>query len=171
MIKFDVLGLGESLKEYKPSGNKTIGVNDIWKHYSVDYLICIDRPSGFSKERFKTILNSKPIKFFSHLEDWKIYNPNFELMILTSPRGSLDNIEGTGICYSNNSMFVAVVMAYKLGAKEINIFGADFNTHPNFQDNKIHTTLKDFKKLFLYLKSKGIKINISKGSKLNQFSF
>ena len=39
-MKIDVLGLGESLKEYKPSKNKTIGVNDIFKHHKVDYLVC-----------------------------------------------------------------------------------------------------------------------------------
>ena len=35
----EVLGLGPSISEYVPSGNETIGVNDIFKHYPVDNLL------------------------------------------------------------------------------------------------------------------------------------
>jgi len=101
------------------------------------------------------------------LEEWKRIMPTFELIELSKGRGNLNDIDNT-FAYSNNSVFVAVVLAYKLGATEINIYGADFNTHAAFNGNMLLATLDDFKKLFDFLKEKGIKITVSKGSKLNQ---
>lgn len=167
-MKVDVLGLGESIEQFKPSSNITIGVNDIWKHFPVDYLVLVDRPNRFNTERLNQIIDSTPMKFYSHIDEWKDLVPNFNKINLAGPRGKIDNIESDDICYSNNSTFVAVVIAYKLGAKEINIFGADFNNHPNFNNRSIEVAINDFKGLFDYLKLKGIKINISKGSRLNE---
>ena len=96
--------------------------------------------------------------------------PTFELIKLNSGRGNIKEIESENYCYSNNSPYVAVVLAYKLGATTINIYGVDFNTHKNFKDNMLLAAIKDFKVLFDYLKSKGIKINVTKSSKLNFYS-
>lgn len=166
-MEIDVLGLGESLKEFKPSGNITIGVNDIWKHYQTDYVVCVDRINAFTVERLRTIMKSKPKKFLTHLDEWERIMPTFELIELSKGRGNLNDIDNT-FAYSNNSVFVAVVLAYKLGATKINIFGADFNTHAAFNGNKLLAALDDYKNLFDFLKEKGIKITVSKGSKLNQ---
>jgi hypothetical protein len=166
-MKFDVLGLGESLKEFKPSKNKTIGVNDIFKHHSTDYLVCVDKPSRFTKDRLNTILKSDVKKFYTHLNEWSRLKVRTQIIKLNGLRGSLKGIEGDEVCYSNNSTFVAVVLAYKMGATQINIYGADFNTHPNFKNTLLETALEDFQKLFDYLIEQGVKINISKGSKLN----
>jgi hypothetical protein len=167
-MKVDVLGLGDSLKEYKYEGNLSIGVNDIYKYHSVDALVLVDKPGRFEKERLKTIKESKPAIFYSHLKEWSNLVDNFKLIDLIGPRGSLKGIESDKYCYSNNSTFVAVVLAYKLGATEINVFGADFKTHPNFKDRLLEVALDDFKQLFLYLKSKGIVLNVSEGSKLKE---
>ena len=167
-MNIDVLGLGESLKEFKPSENITIGVNDISKYYPVDFLVCVDKPDRFSKDRLKTILDSNVKKFYTHLNEWSRLKIKTQIIKLNGIRGSLKGIEGDSVCYSNNSTFVAVVIAYKIGATQINIYGADFNTHPNFKDTLLETALDDFEKLFDYLKSKGVEINISKGSKLNE---
>ena len=166
----NVLGLGESLKDFKQDGSITIGVNDIWKYHKTHYIVCVDRINAFSVERFKTIHHSKPIKFLSHLEEWQPLMPTFELIKLNSGRGNIKEIESENYCYSNNSPYVAVVLAYKLGATTINIYGVDFNTHKNFKDNMLLAAIKDFKVLFDYLKSKGIKINVTKSSKLNFYS-
>ena len=74
-MKVDILGLGESLKEYSPSDNITIGVNDIFKFHPVDYLVCVDNPQRFSAERFNTIINSNHKKFYTHYKKYK--NPIF----------------------------------------------------------------------------------------------
>jgi len=121
-----VLGLGESVNEFINNGSTTIGVNDIWKHHKADYVVCVDRINAFTVNRLSTILKSKPKKFLTHLEEWKRIMPTFELIELSKGRGNLNDIDNT-FAYSNNSVFVAVVLAYKLGATEINIYGADFN--------------------------------------------
>jgi len=167
-MKIDVLGLGESLKEFKPSDNKTIGVNDIFKHHSVDYLVCVDKPGRFTKERLNTILNSDVKKFYTHLNEWSRLKIKVQIIKLNGVRGSLNGIEEDVFCYSNNSTFVAVVLAYKMKAKQINIYGADFNTHPNFKDSLLDTALKDFKQLFDYLKEQDVEINVANGSKLKE---
>jgi len=168
-MKADVLGLGESLKDYSPSKNNiTFGVNDIFKHHHVDYLVCVDRITAFTPERFATIKASTCLKFYTHLEEWQNHLKNVQLFSLSGPRGCIKGIESQDVPYSNNSTFVAVVLAYKHGAKEINIFGADFNTHKNFKINKGEIVLKDFKKLFDYMKSKGVVINVANGSRLNE---
>jgi len=164
-----VLGLGESLKEYSPNENiTTFGVNDIFKYYPVDYLVCVDRIHKFTARRFEAISKSTHKKFYTHLDEWKGHVNNVQLINLTGSRGCIKGIEGNNICYSNNSTFVAVVIAYKHGAKKISIYGADFNTHPNFKDAKGEAALQDFKRLFYYLKSKGVIINVAKGSRLNE---
>ena len=167
-MKIDVLGLGESLKEFKPSENITIGVNDINKYYPVDYLVCVDKPDKFTKDRLKTILDSNVKKFYTHINEWSRLKTKTQIIQLNGIRGSLKGIESNEFCYSNNSTFVVVVLAYKMGATQINIYGADFNTHPNFKNNLLKTALEDFKRLFNYLKEQGVEINISKGSKLNE---
>lgn len=166
-MKVSVLGLGESVNEFKPNGSITIGVNDIWKHHPTDYIVCVDRINAFTVKRLRTIMFSKPKKFFTHLEEWKRIMPTFELIELSKGRGNLNDIDNT-FAYSNNSVFVAVVLAYKLGATEINIFGADFNTHAAFNGNMLFAALDDFKRLFDFLKDKGIKITVTKSSKINQ---
>ena len=163
----DVLGLGESIADFKDSSNITIGVNDIAKYWQTDYTVCVDRINAFEVCRLSTIIKSTPIKFYTHLEEWKRIMPTFELIELSKGRGNINDIENT-FAYSNNSVFVAVVLAYKLGATEINIFGADFNTHKAFNGNMLLAALDDFKKLFDYLKEKGVKINVTKSSKLNE---
>ena len=162
-MTFDVLGLGESIKEFTPKGNITIGVNDVAKHFSTDYLVVVDKPEKFTKERLQTIVDHR-CTMYTHLKEWLPYR-KVKIIELSFGRGNLNDIETERFCYSNNSTFVAVVLAYKLGATKINIFGADFNNHPNL-DTK--TVLIDFKKLFDYLKSKGITINVTKSSALNQ---
>ena len=167
-MKVDVLGLGESLRTYVRSNNYKIGVNDIFKRHTVDALVCVDRINAFTPERFATIKATPYSIFYTHLEEWKNHLRDVQLIKLSGPRGSIKGIESNDVPYSNNSTFVAVVLAYKHGATEINIFGVDFNTHPNFKDRKGDVALKDFKKLFDYLRSKKIKINVSTGSRLKE---
>ena len=168
-MDFDVICCGESALKYSNTGNITIGVNDCNKIYPVDYLVCVDLPSAFSKERFKTILNSKPKKFFSQLREWDNLVNNYEKIEFVNGSGLFNDYDKK-ICYSNNSPFVACVMAYKLGARRINLYGADFNSHPNFIDViNLKKTLKDFNGLNKVLLSKGCNLYVTQESKLSAF--
>jgi len=128
----DVLGMGESLSLYKPCGNITFGVNDIFSKQPVDYLVCVDKISAFAPERLMTIYGSDPIAFLSHLDEWSC-KPNFFKIQLQKyyPKNiaDLDTVEIPKSCFSP---YVAIGLAYKMFKPEkIRIFGVDMTTHPH----------------------------------------
>lgn len=169
MKTIDVLGLGESISGYNNTGNETIGVNDIFKHYPVDHLLVMDQPHRFAKERLATIILSTPKKFYSSVRDdkecyvWESLVPNFTPIKTEKGRGYLKTLDDPDTySISSNSPFTACVMAYKMGAKKIVMYGVDFNTHPHLsKDNSIETILLHYKKLFDELKGKGVIIGVS----------
>ncbi|MES2397948.1 MAG: hypothetical protein V4549_18190 [Bacteroidota bacterium] len=168
-MNIDVIACGESALKYAYTGNITVGVNDCYKIHPVDYLVCVDLPRAFEKERLRQILNSRPIKFYTQLSDWKALMKTYEHIDFANGSGVLKRFgKDNTICYSNNSAFVACVIAYKLGAKQINLYGADFNTHPNFIDNNLKKTLKDFKALDNLLSLNGCKLMVTKESRLSE---
>jgi len=168
-MTIDVICCGESSSRYKDSGKITIGVNDVYKIFPVQHLVVIDLPSAFKKERLRQILNSRPVKFYSQLEEWKPLMKTFEYIEFANGSGNLSNFgRDKKIYYSNNSAFVAVVIAYKIGGTDIRVYGADFNTHPNFtEENNLKKTLKDFKLLSLLLAENNCKLSVTKESKLS----
>jgi hypothetical protein len=155
----DVLGLGESITTYKRENNKnniTIGVNDIAKHYFTDYLVIVDQPGRFPKERLANIKANKQAKVYSHIKIWAEHFNNFNYIKLEHRRSFLD-LDSDRYSYSNNSTYLACILAYKLGAKEINLYGADFVTHNSLSsDLAFKRTLSDFIALSAELSKKGI---------------
>ena len=165
MKTIHVLGLGPSLSHYKPDGNTTIGVNDIWKHHKTDYVVCVDVPKRFDKDRLKTIIDCKPHEFYTcYPKDWNGLRNNTGLK-LAPIRGSVGTLtDRNQICFSNNSAFVATVMAYHLRAKRIILHGVDFTGHKNLSDPIIQRSAIDhFVKLFFALNKWGV--NLMVGSK------
>jgi hypothetical protein len=142
IMTIEILGLGESLSEYQPNENLTIGVNDIHSRIKTDYVVCVDNFEAFTKERLNTILKSQCKGFYSQLECWRNI-PNFKRIELHR----LAKLTDEKFRYSNNSTFVACVLAYKLGAKKIILWGVDFRTHQNFKGNSYTKAIEDFKQL------------------------
>lgn len=151
-----VLGLGETIKYY--SGNSTtIGVNDIYRYFNTDYIVCIDRPGRFTKERLEYIKGSKPKKMYSQLDDWKELQ-GYEKITIKPFNGQL-SWEAVG--HSNNSPFVACIISYLLGFKEIVMYGVDFNTHSSLKSERhIARILKDYKLLHDRLQEEGISLRL-----------
>lgn len=156
-MKVNVLGLGESLKEFKEDGSITIGVNDIHSKVKTDYVVCIDVQKAFNRERLKTILKTNCKGFYSQSDEWELID-NFTKIEFNKVRGLLNGLDSERFCYSNNSTYVAVILAYKLGAKEIVIWGADFVTHPNFKNHSFDRVIEDFKALNKALKERGVNL-------------
>lgn len=159
-MKFAVLGLGESLNSFKqePSVN-TIGCNDIYKYVATDYIVCCDPRRVFTPERLKTIETSTPLVFFSFFQEWKSsFIGNFELMQKSKVSGSLKTLQDrNNVCFSISSAFVACVKAYHLGAKEITMYGVDFNSHKELsKPEKLNRITKDFLNLHRELSYKGV---------------
>ncbi len=162
-----VIGKGESKKFFKHDGNVTIGVNDVNKWIKTDHIVVVD-PMDNLKEMHKTFRNSNAM-FWSQNEDNRNYVKNFTLIELARGRGVLDDFDSDRFVYSITSPFVAVHLAYKLGAKNIVMWGVDFNTHPNFDTDSLRNrALKDFGNLRKKLNERGV--NFYVGHEMSMFS-
>lgn len=162
-----VIGKGESKEFFKYDGNITIGVNDVNKWIKTDHIVVVD-PMDAYKEGHETFRNSNAM-FWSQLEDNRNYVKNFTLIELARGRGVLDEFDSDRFVYSITSPFVAVHLAYKLGAKNIVMWGVDFNTHPNFDTDSLRNrALKDFGNLRKKLNERGV--NFYVGHEMSMFS-
>lgn len=163
-----ILGTGESLKEFKPDGNMTVGVNDIHAYYPAEYVVCVDTPEVFTKERLNAIVSGTHRLFVSPFD----YNfvPNFCRIKLTEHgRSNFADLDNANVLtYSNNSPFAACCFAYNYMVEEIVIWGADFNNHPHFNGKKLDRAMNDFAMLHKLLKAR--KVNLYVGSKISQLS-
>ena len=158
-----VIGLGKSAEGYENKGEQAIGVNDAYKIYPVDYLICVDPPVRFNKKRLATIRNSSPIEFLSHYSEWASFMPMFRQIKLAPIRFDLRYLDSDLYCYSDNSPFVAVVHAYKMGASEIVMYGVDFVDHPALNKDEHHNKriLKMYFELSKELARRNVKLYVS----------
>jgi len=133
VLKTAVLGLGPSIQSFEPMGFDTvIGVNDIYRHYPADAVVCLDYPRVFDPVRLKYITNCNPLKFYSQIVAWDT-RPDFEKITLIPgyPDKSL-NLDIPGYWKSFCSPFVAVQIAFKIyGSEEIHLFGVDMTNHPH----------------------------------------
>lgn len=158
-----VLGLGPSRIEYVPDGNKTIGCNDIWNYVKTNYVVCVDKPRCFDNEpeRMRAMMTGRQERFITHLPQWKPIVNNYYQIQLSDHRSDLSQLD-THVPHSNNSAFVACVMAYKFGAKKIITHGVDFHGHHKLgQDRIIKHCVKDFKDLQVALFERGVELRCS----------
>jgi len=138
-----VLGLGESICDFVKKENKgtTIGVNDIDMHIAPDYLVCLDLPHSFPPSRWEVIKNTNAKYIFSHRDlGFK------EKQVEVSFRSSFDyQLSNQQLNKSIISPFVACVIAYWMGAKRIEVYGVDMNTHHIKHNNG--RIIRDFKNI------------------------
>lgn len=165
--------MGNSISRYEYSSNITVGVNDVNKFFTnsyTDYLCVVDLPNAFSKERLNTIVNSQCQKFFTPFDQWRPLVQRYQQIKLAAGRGNLTELNNKQVvCYSNNSTFVATVLAYKIGAKEIFLYGADFNDHPNFTGDSWSRAIEDFRNLDKMLSINNCKLRVTNESALSKY--
>jgi len=131
-MTIDVLGLGPSIEKYfNHDWHITFGVNDIYKHYPVDYLVCIDRPENFTLDRLKVINESYPKKFYTHLDSWQ--RPDLEMIELIKNYDCKLNLKQ--IPHSIESPYVAAALAFNIfHPTEIVLYGCDYTDHWKLKD-------------------------------------
>lgn len=116
----NILGLGETLNQYKPNGGITIGVNDICTFVDVDILVLQDKPHAFSFERYENIINILPTQIFTNQKEWQeAFNYRLVKLIHEEIKPGYD------------STYLAIKIAavyYK--PTQINLYGVDFTNHP-----------------------------------------
>src|SRR6187402_127261 len=106
-----VLALGPSIKQFKPDGNFTIGVNDVSKHHDPDVLMVI---STLPVERADYVRVSQCKKLLSHMPVWSSH-PAYEYIGGNMSPWFQDRhniLDGKTIYYSNNTPFMCCSWAY-----------------------------------------------------------
>ena len=161
-----VCGCGTSLLGFDKhhSDYITIGVNDVPRLFEPTYMLVTDHQGRFQQQFRKDLVNnSKAKRLFTCASGWR--HPNmvhFEL-----GEKALKNLDSYHkIDHFVNSPYVAVNLAYKLGARNIGIIGVDFNNghfynpndgkHPVLQINYLKQVKSAYSILHKQLKDRGV---------------
>lgn len=171
--RFIVCGTGPSIDTWDwPTDNSDqviIGVNDFGKYFDPDYLVCIDSHNAFTSSRWEYIYNTQADYVFSHLK-LPIRDTGKLVKIDFSNRNVYDLASPNKLHKSYLSPYVAVNIAYWMGASEIYMIGVDLVNHP--LKNRITQINKDFFNLGQSLRSKGVQLyNASSISLINTVPF
>jgi Glycosyl transferase family 2/Glycosyl transferases group 1 len=119
-----VCGCGASLKLLERPGRfVTIGVNDVGRLFTPDYLVVVNERRQFAADRYVHVERSQAKAVFSQLELAHPRAVRFRL----GRRGGVDLADPECLHYSSNSPYVAVNLARHLGARRIGLIGIDFD--------------------------------------------
>lgn len=119
-----VCGCGRSLRDFAPPPDVlTIGVNDVGRVFTPDYLVVVNERRQFAPGRFEFVEQSQAKAVFSQLE---LGHPRLVRFRL-GQRGGVDRGDSGTLHYSNNSPYVAVELARVLGAARVGLVGIDFD--------------------------------------------
>lgn len=166
-MRCNVLGLGPSLRIFQkelPAGI-TVGVNDIWKRYRVDYVVCIDKPDVFAPERREVIEQCTPAAFYSHIDLWEQYHgERFRQLNLTGRFAANKFDDWNALPRGLDSTYIACMVAYHLGARGIVLYGADFIGHPNLDEpGKIKRIQDCYRALEYHMRVKNCRLYLGGG--------
>lgn len=136
MSTYTIVGCGESAKNWIPSGH-SIGVNDSWKWGKpTDSLLCCNRPTNFNQDRLEVITKSTPKTFYTHKSNWAYAFPDWKKINMVCWYGTLYRPQ---VYFSNTSPFIALSLAFHLGATEIIMWGCDMKDHKLWNYNNPET--------------------------------
>ena len=172
-----VCGCGESLNSLeRPERFVTIGVNDVGRRFTPDYLVVVNPRSQFSADRFKYVEASKSKALFTQFPDLGVAHPciiNFQL----GTYGGIDFSDANVLHYTQNSPYVALCLAAYMGASRIGLIGVDFTDNHFFALTGTHplaaqlsTIDEQYRRLGEALRGRGIEVvNLSPTSRLTAF--
>lgn len=156
-----IVALGETARDWIPRGH-SIGVNDSWRWGKpTDSLLVCNRPVEFKGDRLQIITSSKPTNFYSHKSNWAYTFPNWKKINLCSWYGVLNK----GMHYSSNtSPFIAMTLAYNMGAKDIILWGVDFSSHHIWNNTNPYTykEIEAYMDLVVALKEQNVNVWMGK---------
>jgi hypothetical protein len=174
-----VCGLGASINSFRhPQRFRTIGVNDIGRAFTPDYLFVMDAPQSFAPERFQHIQTSGAKYIFTD-HDLDLTRENIvKFPIRASPRPRFDDPDSLYLIgRPPTSPFLALCLAAHMGAKAIGVIGVDFTSGHFFArdgDHRLSSKFTGIDRRFYVLGSalldRGVKVfNLSAGSKISAF--
>ena len=119
-----VCGCGVSLKQLRrPERVVTIGVNDVGRLFTPDYLIVVNERRQFALDRYVHVEQSQATAVFSQVALAHPRAVRFRL----GRRGGTGRTDGESLDYTNNSPYVAISLARHMGAARIGVIGVDFD--------------------------------------------
>jgi hypothetical protein len=171
-----VCGCGLSLTQIiSPERFPTIGVNDSGRLFNPDYLVVVNPPAQFSRDRFRYVETSQARAIFTQL-DLKISHPHVVKFALGS-RGGTDVSDPHSLPYTRNSPYVALCLALFMGARRIGLVGVDFTDHHFFGTTgrhplslELNTIEAEYQVLARTCRNLGVEVyNLSANSALQAF--
>lgn len=137
----NIVAVGESAWDwYKTPCDYSIGVNDCGKWMAaVNELLIVNSPKMFPPERLETIKRTKFDKVKTNSHNWdKIFPPNIypgnEVIRL---QAFSKHLKKGHIYSSKSSPFVAMSLAFNMGATDIILHGVDMVNHKVFNPNNV----------------------------------
>lgn len=149
-----VLGLGESIKDFKEYEGYRIGVNDIYQYTYCDRVVVVN---DFKKlpERKHYIDTCRPLDgLWSQLRCWQ-YHPDYRKLSFQPWNGVFKD---KTVFSGKSSPFIALTMAYSIGFKEIVLWGVDMNTHNVIKDRTKIVELNNFTTFITQIEKRGVKV-------------
>jgi hypothetical protein len=174
---FVVCGCGASLKNFDNFDNHiTIGVNDAGRQVWCKYLVVVNSANTFKWDRWKYVKDNTAECVFTHLPDLPI-DKDKKVVVNIGKYGGIDLQNYGFIDYTTNSPYMAIIIAYQMGASKIAIVGVDFTQNHFFGETGTHIvnrqidqTMLEYSELGKALTEKGIKIaNLSTESMIESW--
>lgn len=166
---YTIIASGDSAKDWQPHGT-CIGVNDSFRWGKpFHYLLICNRPEQFTKDRMEIIKKTPHERFYCNKSNWSLIFPNWIKINLVTFYGSLRKNQ---VYSAQTSPFIAVSLAYHLGATNIILWGCDFKNHKTFNTENPQTKreVEMYIWLFNELKAAGVEVFIgAKGSAFDNY--
>lgn len=136
-----VCGCGPSLLELEdPARHITIGVNDVGRLFDPTYLVVLNPRAQFKGDRFRYVAESNARALFTQLDLGPVRPPvvKFRLGRYGGTDAGTDDALDDRLDYTQNSPYVAVCLAARMGATRIGLVGVDFTDGHFFADTGRH---------------------------------
>jgi hypothetical protein len=121
-----VCGCGRSLASLAaPERYVTVGVNDVGRQFTPDYIVVVNDRRQFTSERYRHIEGSTARAVFTQLPDLEVPG-SVVVRFGLGRRAGVARPTDDRLDFTNNSPYVAVNLARHLGAGRIGLIGVDF---------------------------------------------
>ena len=164
---FIIAGCGSSINHYTDfSKYYVIGLNYIERILTPDFLVVVNDCRTFMRGRWEYVKESLSPVIFSHLDDPGPITRSAHLSKIKTGNRNSPNLDNLSVVdYTTNSPYMAIIIAYQLGAKKIGMVGVDFTQDHFFSNTGAHKLSKhivsidnEYSVLRAELEKKGVKV-------------